>query len=212
MSRRSLTWFAVAGVLSLTTPVWAQDLTPSHTVTPTATANPLTEAGFTVVASTSGHFSTPVESGTYSAYVVRETSGTLDFVYKFSNDSSSSSKIERMTAYNFAGFTTNVGYVAGSGDITPRSADRTADGKVVGFNFLAPNSVSPGQDTDIMVIKTNATNWTTGTYTFQDGGATTVAAYAPALPTPEPSTLLSLGLGGVVVLGISRRRVSACTV
>jgi len=170
-------------------------------------ANPLTESGFSVVASTSGTFSTPAETGTYSAYVVRETSGTLDFVYKFGNDASSASKIERMTAYNFAGFTTNVGYVAGSGDVTPTSADRTTDGKVVGFNFLAPGSVAAGENTDIMVIKTNATDWTAGTYTFQDGGATTVAAYAPALPTPEPSTLLSLGLGGVVVFGISRRRV-----
>jgi hypothetical protein len=40
-----------------------------------------------------------------------------------------------------------------------------------------------------------------------------VAAYSPTssttLPTPEPSSLLSLGLGGLVIAGISRRRLRA---
>jgi hypothetical protein len=209
MRLRSMSWLAAVALLSVTTPAWAVDVTAGNTVTPSTMTNPLTESGFSVVASTSGTFSTPAESGTYSAYVVKESSGTLDFVYKFENDASSASKLERMTAYNFAGFTTNVGYVAGTGDVAPFSADRTTDGKVVGFNFLAPRSVSPGDNTDIMVIKTDATNFTAGTYTFQDGGATTVAAYAPALATPEPSSLLSLGLGGIVVFGIARRRKSA---
>lgn len=213
MSYRSLAWLAIASVLVWTSAAKAQDLTAGSTVTPTATADPLTTSGFTTVASTSGTFSTPAENGTYSAYVVRETSGTLDFVYKFHNDASSASRLERVTAYNFAGFTTNVGYVAGSGDVAPGSADRTADGKVVAFNFLGPSDANPGQTSDTLVIRTNATEFTSGTYTFQDGGATTVAAYSPTssttLPTPEPSSLLSLGLGGLVIAGISRRRLRA---
>jgi hypothetical protein len=198
---------AAIGLVSFTAQSRAADLGPGDTVTPSVVANPLTAAGFTVEATTSGTFTTPAESGTYSAYVVRTDAGTLDFVYKFSNDASSESKLERMTAYNFAGFTTNVGYVAGSGDVAPTTANRTNDGEVVGFNFLA-SGVPQGQNTDIMVIATNATKFTTGTYTFQDGGATTVAAYAPttgAVVTPEPSSFLSAGLGGILLLGVVRR-------
>jgi len=206
MSWRRASLSAAIGLMAFATQALAGDLTGGGTVTPDAMANPLTEAGFSVLAETHGTFSSPVETGTYSAYVVKETSGTLDFVYQFANDSTSTSHIERMTAFNFANFTTNVGYVSGTGDVTPSSATRTTDGKVVGFNFLTGGSVSAGQSSDILVIKTNATEYTTGTYTFQNGGATTVAAYAPALATPEPSSLLSAGLGGIVLLGIVRRR------
>jgi hypothetical protein len=205
MRWRSFVVCAVIGLAGLSTPAWATDLGPGGTVTPTAVNNPLTQSGYTIEATTSGTFSTPVESGTYSAYVVRTDTGTLDFVYKFANDSSSESKIERMSAYNFSGFQTNVGYVSGSGDVNPGSADRTTDGEVVGFNFLA-TGIDPGRSTAIMVIATNATQYKAGTYTFQDGGATTVAAYAPALGTPEPSSLLFAGFGSVLLLGLVRRR------
>jgi len=205
MRWRAFVVFVAIGLTGLTAQAWATDLGPGGTVTPTAVDNPLTQSGFTIEASTSGTFTTPAESGTYSAYVVRTDTGTLDFVYKFANDSSSASKLERMTAYDFAGFKTNVGYVSGSGNVAPGSADRTTDGEVVGYNFLA-SGVDPGKSTDIMVIATNATQFKAGTYTFQDGGATTVAAYAPALSTPEPSSLLFAGFGSVLLLGLVRRR------
>ncbi len=210
MIRRGLSFFGALALVGLTTQAWAVDLGPGGSVVPGTVANPLTETGFTTEASTSGTFSTPVESGTYSAYVVRTNTGTLDFVYQFSNNASSKAQVERISAFNFAGYTTNVGYVAGTDAGTggaPDTADRTTDGKVVGFNFLA-TGVTPGSTSDIVVIATNATTWTSGTYTFQDGGATTVTAYSPGVvaATPEPSSLASAGIGGLMLFGVYRAR------
>jgi hypothetical protein len=48
----------------------------------------------------------------------------------------------------------------------------------------------------VLVIETNATNWTAGNMYIIDGGVSTVAAYEPVVksPVPEPNFLLVLSI------------------
>ena len=70
------------------------------------------------------------------------------------------------------------------GGIVPNNVDRSANGNVIGFNFLG-SSVTAGQDTATLVIETNATAYTTGTVSIQDGTSGFAAGFAPN-SVPEP--------------------------
>jgi len=167
-----------------------------------------------------------VTSGTVVEAVYRE-GGTLDFYYQIDNSAGSASAINRETDFDFAGFTTYVGYLetAGGPFATPTSAvsgvsgiPETADssvaagttpaGATIGFNFNSPstaNVVSPGSDSAIFVISTNATNWTYGSVSLIDGGTDTILGLQPI---PEPSYSILLG-GGLLLLAGLRRKFSA---
>jgi hypothetical protein len=205
-SQRVLFSFALLGALALATQARATVIAPGTSVVPDAQSNPLTDPTATIVATASGTFNASnLDFGTYKEYVVKESSGTLDFVYQFTNDPNSGTALERASMYHFTGFSANVGFVAGSGDVPPVTADRTSGGTVIGFNFPASNGVPTGKSSDLLIIRTNATSFdNTGTFTFQDGAATTVPGFAPAA-VPEPSALVLTGLGGLVLAGYTRR-------
>jgi hypothetical protein len=113
----------------------------------------------------------------------------LDFVYSFLDNATSTALISRITATNFAGFNTDVGYFTTAafpgGTIVPTTVDRNS-ASTVGFNF---NSFGPGNESLVLVIKTNATVFGSGSVNIFDstGGSASVMAFAPV---PEPGLVL----------------------
>ena len=92
----------------------------------------------------------------------------------------------------------------------PVTADRNSVGDVVGFSFTPPDSakIQPGQTSDVLVISTNATDFTAGDVSVIDGGVSTVASFEPTRPSttvPEPTSLL-LVTGGLIGLLAGRLR------
>jgi len=158
---------------------------------------------------------TPSYTGT-ARTAVYDTGTGLDFYYQFTNNASSSTGVERFSAYDFS----TIGVLdvdvyqtaSGFGDFiagTEKSdfADRTAQG-VIAFSFV-PNTnskINPGKTSYTQIIRTNARAYTDGNFGLLNGHATNAAAFAPALPVPEPESFAML-LAGLGLMGtIARRR------
>ena len=176
----------------------ATPVTAGGTVTPSTS----TLAGATFVTSTSGTISPGTFTANYTSSVYREAGGTYDFVYSFSNSTGSANSIESFTAYNFAGFTTDVSYVTGTGS-APTDAKSNGAGSVITYDFTG---VAPGATSDTLIIRTNGVGYTSGTMSLQDGSAGSGTGFSPTSVSaaPEPGTW-ALMLGGVGLLGLMLR-------
>jgi PEP-CTERM motif len=154
-------------------------------------------------------------SATYTETVLRDsTTGFLDFVFTVTDTTVGANAtypgiLETVTMASYTGFTTDVGYVAGTGNsATPISMGRTAD--VVnfdwrGFGTTTANPIMPGQTTPELVIKTNAPTYTLGTLGANDGIAGGATVYGPSSGVPEPLSMALLG-GGLAAIGVVRLR------
>jgi hypothetical protein len=171
-------------------------------------------AGGTVVADTRA---VPVVAQTFSGTVQSQViSGDTNnplggetFVYRITNGSGSLNSIERATIDSFAGFTTDVGYVSGTGDAAPADASRGSSGDIIGFDFkpfpgTVGTAIAPGQTTDFLVIRTNSPSFEASTLSLIDGSTGTAPSFAPAAVVPEPAGvgLLLCAAGGL----LARRR------
>jgi hypothetical protein len=128
----------------------------------------------------------------------------LDFIYSILNNATSTALISRITATNFSGYNTDVGYFTAAvfgGTILPTTVDRNS-ASTVGFTF---NSFSPGNQSLVLVIKTNATAFSSGSLNIIDsaGSSTSVMAFAPV---PEPGLLWPLGCAMLAMAAYWRKR------
>ena len=225
MFSRLVAVLAFASVVFVAVPSAQATLIGTVSTAPTQTVVPgLVPSGTlpgTLLASLSAPFvsSLGTEAGTAVSAVYQESGGTLDFYYQLTNNTTAPNcghagqpacdPVSRMTATSFTGFLTSTGFridgggLGGpfvNGTVAPVIADRNNVGNVVGFSFNPPDSakIQPGQTSFVLVISTDAKNFTSGNVSVIDGGVTTVASFQPMASTvPEPASLL-LVIGGLI--------------
>jgi hypothetical protein len=139
--------------------------------------------------------------------------GCLDFFFQVGNHSGSTLDITSVGLDGlFPSFSDNVGYAteAGGVEIAPISAS---------FGTALPNApitefltLHPGQDSDILVIATNATAYAAagnlGISYQPTGSGPVIGGMLTPVRTPEPASiyLLSCGLLGLIGCGYRRKR------
>jgi hypothetical protein len=156
--------------------------------------------------------------------VYREAGGTLDFYYQVNNDSTSMDAISRITMTNFDDFMISVGFITNGSTLggpfvdgvcrnvfCPATADRgslpTSQG-TIGFSFNPPDDakIQPGDSSFVVIISTNATQFTTGHVNLIDGGVFHGDAFQPMSSVPEPASMALIGGGLLALAGIRRFR------
>jgi len=201
-------------------------LVPGQTVIPTLIPNgtPIgTVFGATTITSSGFNF---------TQAVFLNSTGTLDFYFQLTNTSPAGTFFSRFQESGFAAYATSVGFRLDGGSITlpvgsfvngtvpATTADRSANGNDVGFNFSALTS---GTSSLVFVFSTNAAAFAqvnssgrldfTGTIT----GFSTFTTFVPTGPAVPPTAgvpesgatalLLSLGVAGLFFAqAVSRRR------
>lgn len=182
-------------------------------IPPATNAIALPEAGpvgGTVIATQTLPFATAGYTGTLTSSVVSgDTSnplGGLTFTYAIQSDATSTNGISRLAVNGYTGFSTDMSYLPGSGTIAATLNDRDASGDVIGFTYIgAPlgnGPILPGALTNLMVVQTNAVNYTREIAIVIDGSISQVDSFAPFV-VPEPVTAGTLLLGTAL---IRRRR------
>jgi len=174
--------------------------------TGTQTPDTLTMGSATLLNSTSGTLTAPTISGNFTESVYADQSnvfcaGCLDFVITLDDTSGT---IERISSSSFAGFNVDAGYASGLGS-TPSNLQRSDDGSVVAFGFGGSGAnLTSGDTTNQLIVETDATSFTSGYLSIQDGTSTSAVAFAPTA-APEPMSMSLLG-GGLMGLGLLRLR------
>jgi len=109
--------------------------------------------------------------------------GGLTFTYLLQD--ASGGAIEALHIDSFAGVTTDVDYVPATGDVPPEFIDRSVtSGSIIDYSFVGPpGELQPGQESELLVVYTNAHVFAASLATVSDGSGAQVASYAtPALP------------------------------
>jgi hypothetical protein len=207
-TRRGISALCAAALLFVgTTAASAALLTPPNALTP-APAEPDPAAGSIQVATISSPFAVPgTFAGVLTSTAFRNDSSNpfglnaLTFVYELSNSAGSQNALGRLVVDSFAGFQTDVSFQPGPG-VDPRTIDRFTPGDV-GFSFQAPTgALLPGQNSDRLVIQTDATIVGAANGTVIDGATVSgIPTLGPFIP--EPASLGLLALGGLI---LRRRR------
>lgn len=168
----------------------------------------------TLLASLSVPASALTFTGTMTSAVYRNTSGTLDFYYQVTRTGSGTSgdeAIQRFTSSSFAGFSVDAFFEAlatgpfvamnnGAGDAATDA--RNVSGGILTVDFGA-NPLDGTENSGVYIFRTNATDFTTGTFGILDGSAAQGPTFAPTL-LPEPGTWMTM-LAGFGVLGMALR-------
>lgn len=201
----------VAGLLPLAAAAMAIDLPPGGHVgrgTPDAPGViTIFSDSPTLLDSFTGGFANPSINGSITSAVYLNGQGTLDFYVQVSVGALSD-PINRVTLYDFSGFTTDVGHrldaygpFAIAGTIDPNEANRNASGSVVGFDFdLGDAGLNQGTTSYTLVVRTNATAYDWGNVAVINGVSDNVRGFQPV---PEPATMAVIGIG---VLALLRRK------
>jgi len=215
-----------AGASYVAAPVYASQCPNGSTCSP----DTFTDPPGTLLASISG---TLTASGSFTANYTEAVfstnnafcSGCLDFFLQVQNQQGSAMAIQHVNVSNFQGTQADIGYrTDGSalpgglfvnGSQIPTDVSRSLTGAVITWDFTGTNAVNllpPGTTTFVLVVETDATSFTAGTVSAQDGGATQAAGFQPVAPPPPANVPDSpwvpvMGLfGGALVAGVAVRR------
>ena len=201
------------GVVLMAAQAWAAPLLPGTSALAAAEPDPLggvVVAGPLVTPLIGAAFNATVTSWVYQGDAASPFPNGLTFVYQVSNMDTSTDAIGRFTANGFmTGATvwqTDASFQPGAGLLAPSTVNRSINGNVVGYSFvgppLGPSTLLPGATSMLMVVQTNAPDWTTATGNVIDGSIASGPIYAPV---PEPASMLFL-VGGLGVLLRRRHR------
>ncbi|HEX7363391.1 MAG TPA: PEP-CTERM sorting domain-containing protein [Bryobacteraceae bacterium] len=197
--------FLAAGLLLALPSAYANQINPGdQNIAPDVFSN---TSNYNIVASISGSGSNSTAGGSlnisYNEYVAADQNnvfcpGCLDFAFQVTN-TGPGDHIESLSTASFAGFLTDAGYFSGIAGVDPNSVSRDSQpGSVIHFDFTGNGDILAGQSSAYLVVETDATSWTAGSITAQDGATVDVAGFAPV---PEPMTMGLLG-GGLLLLGL----------
>ncbi len=194
----------------------AAPLTAGGVQFPAAVA-PAPAGSLTIVASQFSPLSTATFDGLLASFALSGDAtnpyGGLTFIYLLGNAATSTDAIGRMALSGFSGFLTDVGYDGTPvGVPAPFSIDRDPAGNVIGATF-APNGIDPksgfllpGFSATPIIIRTDAPDWTMSTGSVIDGSIASVDIVAPKVPEPSTLVLAGLGLVGLGVQVLRRRK------
>ena len=178
--------------------------------------------GFVVTANINGSVLTMnFVSAVYSDPSNPFGAGKLDFMYQFTNESSSTTGVAHVAEFAFApirgGLETDVGYTATgatlpggvfvNGNVAPGLVDRTTD-NAFEFDF-AVGPVDPGKASTVLIIQTNTRNTGLGQFNVDpvNGIGFGILGIPAPLGLPEPATLALFGFG-LIGIALSRRRLA----
>ncbi|MDD5141508.1 MAG: PEP-CTERM sorting domain-containing protein [Verrucomicrobiales bacterium] len=186
---------------------YASSLIYSATLTPVP-AGSSPSPGANVLFSGTSTFSALDFSGTLFSTVLNNDSSNpyglanLTFTYLIQMDPTTVDPVSRFTISSFANFLTDVSETTSNpGDIVPSSVNRSiAPGNVVRFSFDTM-LLGAGTTSALLVIQTDAQNWTTTSAGLVDGVGTQADSVAPTpvVSVPEPSQIM---LGALSLFGL----------
>jgi hypothetical protein len=185
----------------------------------------------TLLAEMTANFNTTASGATVAGSLISavfDEGDGLDFYYQVVSNNTSNTNINNEANVNFAGWVTGVAYrtdggslcgIPGAdctqnggtdpftdGTVLPVGADRSLDGITVQFDFVPPSTsaIAPGQTSNVLIIQTDARNYTAGNSGLIFGPTVTVASFEPASGVPEPASLALIG-GGLLLLAGFRK-------
>jgi hypothetical protein len=151
-------------------------------------------------------------TGALSTAVYRNSTGTLDYYYQVSSNSTSTTNISGVSGFNFGSAPVNVQYrtdafgIFSASTSKPLTASRAADGSEVFFWFGPPwtgyNKIAAGETSSVLMIGTNSTQYMRGGSLVQNSGWVVVPAFQPV---PEPSSIALALIGLVGSFGVRRQ-------
>jgi hypothetical protein len=184
----------------------ATPLTPGNTISAPGESDPT--GTLTTLDTISNSFATSSFSGAVVSTVYSGDtsnpygSGDLTFTYElllFSGPDSASA----ISIGSFANFLTDVSYQTPAIGLAPGSISRNPSGsQAVRFDFTGSGYLTPGHNSALLVVQTDAGAWTYGNATVLDStGSPSILILAPV---PEPSSLGLAGLGLAALAGYRR--------